>query len=256
MGTETPHDCKQCSLYYDPENFCACLSSNELTDLNKESRTVKMKRNESFTDDALLQWPIVAISSGVLSLQHILEDGRKSIAALFTRGDIVDLRSISNRNRGSLIALGASEVCRLSPAVFELIVADNPSASRIVWDNLREQTFRAIDHSVDLAKKQALEKLASFIFECSHRDLDQSKNRSKVNIPIRRIDLAEYIGMQPETVSRCFRDLEDKGIIEFEKLSALTIKNIPALRRIANGDKDLSEAHMPTRLDMKILSFG
>ena len=251
-----PEKCTQCSLFLDSGNFCAKLTPEELLDLNRDSRSATMKRNDSFSDEALLQWPIVAVSSGVLSLQHLLHDGRKSIAALFMRGDIIDLRKISSRNRGSLIALAKSEICRLPPEVFTQIIVSNPEANKIVWNNLREQTFRAIDHSVDLAKKQALEKLASFIFECCHRDIDQSANRSKVNIPIRRIDLAEYIGMQPETVSRCFRDLEDKSIIKFNKLSSLTIENVPALRRIANGDKTAGNANVPGRIDMKILSSG
>ena len=104
----------------------------------------------------------------------------------------------------------------------------------MIWENLRDQAFRAIDHSADIAKKQAVEKLASFIFECRNR---QDKTEV-VEIPVRRVDLAEYLGMQPETVSRCFKDLEKRGILELPSLSALKILNVPMLRRIANGDKD------------------
>jgi CRP-like cAMP-binding protein len=215
-----------------------------------------MKRGDAFSDEALSQWPIVAVESGVLSLQHIMQDGRKTIAALFMRGDIIDLRSISDRKRGNLIALGKAGVCRLSPSIFEGIVRMNPDAHRVVWDNLREQTFRAIEHSVDLAKKQALEKLASFIFECRHHEGANDKNSAVVSIPIRRLDLAEYIGMQPETVSRCFRELERKGIVELETLTTVVIKNIPALRRIANGDRSVEETIKLGNPDMKILSFA
>ena len=118
MSNETPLKCKQCSLFFESENFCAQLTPDELIDLNRESRTATLKRGDSFSDEALLQWPIVAVESGVLSLQHILQDGRKTIAALFMRGDIIDLRSISNRKRGNLIALGKAGICRLSPSVF------------------------------------------------------------------------------------------------------------------------------------------
>ena len=256
MSSETPHECKQCSLYFESENFCAKLTPEELIDLNYESRTATMKRGDSFSDEALSQWPIVAVESGVLSLQYIMQDGRKTIAALFMPGDIVDLRSASNRKRGNLIALGKAGICRLSPAIFTEIVRINPNAQQVVWDNLREQTFRAIEHSVDLAKKQALEKLASFIFECRHHESANAKNDSVVSIPIRRLDLAEYIGMQPETVSRCFRELESNRIIELETLTTIIIKNIPALRRIANGDRTVEETVKHSSVDMKILSFA
>ena len=256
MSTKTPLKCKQCSMYFESDSFCSKLSPSELITLNRESRSATLKRGCAFSDESLAEWPIVAVDTGVLSLQHIMQDGRKTIAALFMRGDIIDLRSISDRKRGTLIALGKARVCRLSPVIFERIVKKNPEAHQVIWDNLREQTFRAIDHSVDLAKKQALEKLASFIFECRHHEGANDKNSSVVSIPIRRLDLAEYIGMQPETVSRCFRELETKGIIELETLTTIVIKNIPALRRIANGDRSVEETIKIENPGMKILSFG
>jgi len=230
--------CQSCALYADSQLFCAQLSSEELDDLSNQSRTLSMKRGESLEHEALAHWPIVAIDNGVMSMQHLLQDGRKTIAALFMRGDIIDLRNVSNRNRGALIALGKVDVCRLSPKVFEEVMARNPDAQKVIWENLRDQAFRAMDHSGDIAKKQALEKLASFIFECRNRQVG-FEDGDLVEIPVRRIDLAEYLGMQPETVSRCFKDLEKRGIIETPKLNALKLLNVPMLRRIANGDKDM-----------------
>ena len=256
MGNHTPKSCRQCTLFSISGNFCSKLTPEELNDLNAVSRFTKMKRGDTFNDDSLHLWPIVAVSSGVVSLQHLLEDGRKTIAALFMCGDIIDLRRGSHKNRGNLIALKTAEVCRLSPAMFEDIVAQNPDAQKIAWSNLREQMNRSIDHSVDLAKKQALEKLASFVFECKHRQSPQFDKKQTVTIPVRRIDLAEYIGMQPETVSRCFKELEENGIIELKSLSSLVIKNLPALRRIANGDRSLTGSVRRADADIKILNFG
>lgn len=236
MESSIPNICQSCTLHCDSDNFCARLTTDELIELNRKSHSASMKRGDALSDEALMQWPIVAVSSGVLSLQHLMADGRKSIAALYMQGDIIDLRGISNRNRCNLISLGNSKICRLSPEIFEQVVSENSDAQNSVWKNLREQTFRAIDHSVDMSKKQALEKLASFIIECNYREFSVAKNTATAKIPVRRVDLAEYIGVQPETVSRCFKDLRDRGIIEFENLSVVTINDVATLREIANGD--------------------
>ncbi len=239
MGQSGVKDkCKNCALYADADLFCAHLSGEELCDLSNQSRTLSMKRGDTLENEALVHWPVVAIDSGVLSMQHLLQDGRKTIAALFMRGDIIDLRNISNRNRGALIALGKVDICRLAPKVFERVMEHNSGAQKVIWENLRDQAFRAMDHSGDIAKKQALEKLASFVFECRNRQVGYGEG-DWVDIPVRRIDLAEYLGMQPETVSRCFKDLEKRGILETPRLNALKILNVPMLRRIANGDKDM-----------------
>jgi len=243
--------CQSCALFADSQLFCAQLNGDELRDISQKSRTLSMKRGDSLEQEALAHWPIIAIDSGVLSMQHLLQDGRKTIAALFMRGDIIDLRNISNRNRGALIALGKVDVCRLAPKVFEQVMGHNPDAQKVIWENLRDQAFRAMDHSGDIAKKQATEKLASFIFECRNRQVGYEKG-DLVKIPVRRIDLAEYLGMQPETVSRCFKDLEKRGILEVPSLNALKILNVPMLRRIANGDKDT----LANERRMKILKIA
>ncbi len=181
-------------------------------------------------------WPIIAVQSGVLSLQHLLEDGRKTIVALFMQGEIIDMRGLARRHHGHLIALGKTTICRMSPVGFEAAIDNNLDAQKVAWTGLRNQTYRAMDHAADLAKKQALEKLASFVFECRNRQAGR-KSTNKVHIPVRRIDLADYLGMQPETVSRCFKEMQTRKIIAFENISNLMILDIPTLRRIANGDK-------------------
>jgi len=171
-----------------------------------------------------------------MSLQHLLEDGRRTISALFMTGDIVDMRGLVNHHRGQLIALSKADICRMSPIAFEANLGDNQEAQKVAWNNLRNQTYRAMDHAADLAKKQAMEKLASFVFECRRRQ-NRARADENVSIPVRRVDLADYLGMQPETVSRCFKSMEDKGMVAFNGISNLKILDFPTLRRIANGDK-------------------
>lgn len=252
----TPKDkCLKCAMFYEDGNFCAHLSPVELENLSNESRTATLKRGDTFEGEALEKWPIVAISSGVLSLQHLLEDGRKSIAAFFMQGDVIDLRRSGQRNRGALIALSKAEVCRLSVKAFERIAASNQSAQHVIWDNLREQSYLSNDHAADLANKQALEKLASFLFECRHRGNDKLP-KDVISIPIRRCDMAEYMGMQPETISRSFRQLEEMDVISMQDLKTVLLQNEPALRRIANGARDVSHITATEHPKMKILSFG
>jgi len=236
LNTLSASKCQTCAIYSEAGGFCDHLTGAQLETLMSQSRRSRMRRSETISSEELLVWPIIAIASGVLSLQHLLEDGRKTIAALFMQGDIIDMRGLANRHHGHLISLGKTEVCHLSPPAFEAVTGENLSAQKVAWNSLRNQTYRAMDHAADLAKKQALEKLASFVFECRRRQTDRGAG-DMVHIPVRRIDLADYLGMQPETVSRCFKDLQARKIIALEGISNLRILDIPTLRRIANGDK-------------------
>jgi CRP-like cAMP-binding protein len=243
-------------MFFNSSNLCAHLNGGELCELNKHSRMLKLKRGESLNDSMLRTWPVLAISGGVLGIKHLLDDGRRTIAAFFMEGDIIDLRRRADRVRGSLVALTRADVCGLSPGVFDGVIASNPEARRIAWENMREQASRAMDHSADLGKKQALEKLASFIFECHYRQAGDKSPNKIVKIPIRRCDLAEYMGLQPETVSRGFRELQDGRIIDFRNSSDIEIKCLPSLKRIANGGQAYEATVRQNGTGLRVLSFS
>jgi len=255
MTLEPKEKCKNCSLFFESALFCAHLKPDELCALSDASSTATLKRGESLEDEQLDRWPVVAMTSGVLSLQHLLHDGRKSIAAFFMKGDIIDLRDSNQRQRGELIALANSDVCRLSVDVFESIARHNADAQHIVWNNLREQCHRAVAHSADLSNKQALEKLASFLFECRYRGVS-NMDRNLINIPIRRCDMAEYMGMQPETISRCFKLLEDAGTLKMLNLKTVEMLDPITLQQLANGDRRASPEKFPPKPRVNILRFG
>ena len=234
---QAPESYDFCSFFSDKAGFSGKLTEDERHALGASSQTMTVKRGETHQTSDLMSWPIVAVSNGVLSLQELLNDGRRTIAALFMRGEILDMRGSLDRNLGSLVALDTVNICQLCPTVFDRILDTNPAARTLAWEGLASQTHRAIRHASDLAKKQALEKLASFIFECRHRSGNPPLT-DHVKIPIRRRDLAEYLGMQPETISRCFKKLEENGIISVSDMSVLKLQCVPTLRRIANGDRE------------------
>jgi CRP-like cAMP-binding protein len=251
-----PMNCLTCSMFFKSGNLCARLDGEELCKLNKHSRALTLKRGEALSDSMLKAWPVLAISGGVLGIKHLLDDGRRTIAAFFMEGDIIDLRRRTNRIRGSLVALTKVEICRFSPKAFEEIIASNPDVRQIAWANMREQATRAMDHSADLGKKQALERLASFVFECQFRQADDKLPNQTVRIPIRRCDMAEYLGLQPETVSRGFRELQDRKIINFLNSTHIQITRLPSLKRIANGGQADGATVRQNGAGLKVLSFS
>ena len=255
VTTQAPENQDFRSFFSDGAGFCGTLTEDERETLFASSQTMTVKRGEARHASDLMEWPVVAVSNGVLSLQHLLNDGRRTIAALFMRGEILDMRGSPDRNLGSLVALNTVNICRLSPPVFDRILDTNPAARMLAWEGLARQNHRAISHASDLAKKHALEKLASFIFECRHRSGNPPLT-DHVKIPIRRRDLAEYLGMQPETISRCFKKLEEAGIISVSDMSALKLQCVPTLRRIANGDREAQRSDKYRGRAYKISAAG
>ena len=227
--------CQACPLTHGDGSLCAVLSGAEIEHLSQRSLPLELAHKEVLDENVLDQWPIIAVLNGAIGIQHILDDGRRSISAFFTTGDILDLRRSAGRRQVSLRALTDARICKLYPAAFDGIQESNPKARALVTYNLREQAHRSVDHAADLAKKRALEKIASFIFECRNRQTSKACEGVNVAMPMQHCDLAEYLGLQPETVSRCLRELDASNIVNLPRPSQIVVKNAPKLKRLANG---------------------
>ncbi len=210
------------------------LRKEELEHLSRFSSTIKLARKTVLRADSLSLSPVTAVIEGTIGIQHILDDGRRSIAAFYLSGDIIDLRTPGTDQRHDLVALTRATICRLSPAVLDDVLQLNESARAVSVDNLRRQKCLALDHSVDLTKKRALEKVASFVFECRDR---QPTVAAEIKLPMQHCDIADYLGLRPETVSRCLHELQDSKMIEQPTVSCITIKDAGALRTLADGTK-------------------
>ncbi len=180
-------------------------------------------------------YPIIVISSGAAGLQHFLKDGRRTISTIFLAGEVLDFSQIRGSG-GSLCCLLPGQARMFNAVVLENLRQENPQA----WSSLMIGKFRCCsqttNHSVDLARKSAVEKLASFIFECRNR---QTAERGKlINLILNRIDIADYMGLRPETLSRAFTKLKRLKMIACECGDYIHILNEPALRQIANGAAD------------------
>ena len=228
--------CKSCPLVLNGGSLCAVLTSDEIEELSERSHPVELAAKAVLDGDKLDQSPVLAILDGTVGIQHVLEDGRRTISAFFTRGDILDLRRGSGRRQVSVRGLRKSRICKLDTIAFDRIQDRNPSARALVTYNLREQAHRSADHAADLAKKQAIEKVASFMFECHNRQTsNKGCDRFEVVLPMRQYDLAEYLGIQPETLSRNLRELNESDVVEVRKPTFIVVRNPPKLRRLANG---------------------
>ena len=228
--------CRRCRLLASNRGFCRQLQSDEIERLSLNSRSTLLPRKTSLDCQTIAERPIVLTIEGIIGIQHTLSDGRSGISAFYTPGDIIDLRRRSGSVRGNLVALTPAQFCSFDAETFDNVLKQNPSAQHVASEILREQIHLAADHSFDLGKKRSLERLASFIFECHNRQRHTASNGSiNIEVPMRHCDVGEYLGLQPETVSRGFRELARLKLIVLPEPSRIVVKNTSKLRRVANG---------------------
>lgn len=179
------------------------------------------------------------VLSGTLAVERRLSNGRRALAALFRQDDWIDLRRIERVRQGLLMALTPAKFLILTDRdVDDLLLRDGYFAWELLGQ-LREQFGRGRDHATDLVNKTPAERLASVLFEFRRWPENREGTHSAdiVLLPITRTDIADYVGLQPETVSRSLARLEADGLIDVPQVNQVRLIDVPSLRRIANGGR-------------------
>jgi CRP/FNR family nitrogen fixation transcriptional regulator len=150
------------------------------------------------------------VVSGAVCSYRLLSDGRRQILAFHLPGDTFGLEA-DKIHFVSAEAIVPSGVVKL-----------RPGSPEDLWEVAKRCLMQAQDHVILLGRMNALERVIAFLLEMSARQ----GGSSVVNLPMTRLDIADYLGLTLETVSRMFAELNDLGIIRL--LSARRVELVDA----------------------------
>lgn len=166
---------------------------------------------------------------GAVRTYQLLKDGRRQIGAFYLPGDIFGLEA-GSEHRFSAEAITDVVVLVVNRARI-LALADRQSE---VAHELWTLTARELEHVqnliLTLGRKTAQERIAAFLLEMAAR----SRNGNIIELPMSRQDIADYLGLTIETVSRTLTQLENASAIALPTSRRIVLRNPTALRRL-NG---------------------
>ena len=172
---------------------------------------------------------IYQVVSGAVRTTRLTSDGRRHIGDFYYPGDLFGMEA-GPEHRYSAEALGECEVVFVKRAALKHYGADGDRLERIIWVATAQQLARTQDHLMLLGRKSACEKVASFLLDIANRfggDL--------TTLPMGRQDMADYLGLTIETVSRMLTQLQAEGLVEFRACRQFRILRRGALARLAAG---------------------
>ena len=149
---------------------------------------------------------------GVIRLYKLLADGRRQIVGFALPGDFL-VMAASARHGFSADAIGAVAVCRFSKASFARFIEDRPHLLRRINELAVRELSQAQNHMVLLGRRAAEEKDAAFLIGWRDRLVQLNGPAKTVPLPMSRQDIADFLGLTIETVSRTFTKLERDRVI-------------------------------------------
>ncbi len=233
---DVPAGCRACGARR--FGICSALNASELFHFSTVTRRRKIAHGETifFEDDEVANF--ANIVSGAVKLTKLLSDGRQQIVGLQFAPEFIG-KPFSEKVPVSIEAATDVEVCVFPKAELEKMLRQKPEFEH----RLLEQTLVQLDDArtwmVTLGRKTAQEKVASFLLLLAgHIGKPSAGNpaHTEFTLPLKRADIADFLGLTLETVSRQLTKLRKMGAIDIKKNLEVTVHDTGRLTCISGGE--------------------
>lgn len=198
--------CARCQLK--PFSICSVLSDEEMAAVAPTMAHLPVKEGASILREGDPTSHFFVIVSGSFRLVRNLEDGRRQVVGFVFPGDVLGTTSLDASSL-SAEALEPSVICRFSHAFLDQMSDKHPAVREKLLAHTQSDLRKAHDHIVLLGQQSAEERLASFL-----ERLSTVFGGREFHLPMPRQDIADYLGLRLETLSRTIAKLKDRGTIE------------------------------------------
>ena len=236
MLTIKEDGCAGCPIRH--RAICARCDADELAQLEaiKHYTTHKAGSQIIWRGDEMTL--VASVVSGVATLSQTLEDGRRQTLGLLLPSDFIG-RPGRSKAVYDITAVSDVTLCCFQRSAFEVMLTKTPHLAGRVLEMTLDELDAAREWMLLLGRKTAREKIASFLMLISRRttvETDQSDVR-RIELPLTREAMADYLGLTIETVSRQFSKLRKDGLIELQGKREVLIPDLEALRAESGEDE-------------------
>jgi CRP/FNR family transcriptional regulator len=176
---------------------------------------------------------LYVVKSGSLETYVCNTEGDAQILGFHLPGEMIGLDAIEkNTHACSAKALGTSAICEIPYGRLEALSATIPSLQHQMYRLLRKEITRDNEMLLLLANRNADQRLAAFLINISGRLRQRGLRATDFYLCMPRRDIANYLRLSAETVSRGFTDLKTEGLLKVER-KHVHLLDIPALEVMA-----------------------
>jgi CRP-like cAMP-binding protein len=225
---------------------CSGFPSALTNRIAPHSVVIRTRRRQKIAASSEAGELIYIVGSGVLTLDATLPGARHQILELLYPGDIFRSSQMPPLPGTSLTAVAASgEVWRLRWSQFEALADGDTEIARYLHDRLSEQAARLAMHTAIIGGLSGDERVASLLIELTERIGTPVAGGVAFDMPLSRADVADYLALNADTVSRIVSRLRAKGIVSQSGRSRFICHDKRALADESPIARALKAMHIP-----------
>jgi CRP/FNR family transcriptional regulator len=227
------HPCTDCDARR--VALCGVLDCTDLTALRGIGGTQALSAGQALFHEGDRAANVYNITQGAIRLTKLLADGRRQVMGFMFPGDFLGI-TLGDEHAFTAETLGETMLCRFTRTRFDTFVEEHPELERELYRKAAHELAAAQAQMLLLGRKSAAERLASFFLELVERRYRLTGTRSTfVDLPMCRSDIADYLGLTKETVSRLLAQLKRQRLLRLEELNRVELLNPAALAQLAEG---------------------
>ncbi|MES2845450.1 MAG: Crp/Fnr family transcriptional regulator [Pseudomonadota bacterium] len=233
------HDCGNCPIRH--RAVCARCEADELLKLEQ------IKYYRSYQAGQTLIWSgdrmdfVASVVTGIATLTQTMEDGRRQMVGLLLPSDFVG-RPGRATAAYDVTATTDLVMCCFRKKPFEEMMAATPHIAQRLLEMTLDELDAAREWMLLLGRKTAREKIASLLAIIARRDaglkLRKAKGSIVFDLPLTREEMADYLGLTLETVSRQVSALKRDGVIGLEGKRHILVPDFDRLMEETGDDSD------------------
>ncbi len=196
---------------------------------------IKVKRGQALLHHGQGFRNVYAVRSGFFKTYALSGDGREQVTGFQMPGEWVGLDgTVNGQHVANCMALEDSEACVLPFAQLEIALLGLAPMRHPLHRMLSQEIVRKGDVLLLLGVIRAEERVAGLLLDLVQRQQARGYSASELMLKMSRLDLANYLCIKHETLSRTFAKLVERGVLEVDK-QQVRLLDLPALRGIASA---------------------
>lgn len=177
------------------------------------------------------------VLEGVVCSFRILHDGRRQILSFSYPGDIVGIGHEQECKCSCESVRNATVRC-IPSATMQTSVEEQLELTRKLLDVAKTELAGMHDHFVLVGRKSSVEKIASFLLALARRNGNEDARNVTFQLPMTRTDIADFLGLTIETVSRRLTMLRKMGVIDLPQITTVHVLDMDRLEELAEVDDE------------------
>jgi CRP/FNR family transcriptional regulator, anaerobic regulatory protein len=237
-NSDLPVLCRACEARH--RGICGVLNPRQLIELSRHTTKSVVEADQEIAAAGQPVKRHANILKGVVKLSKLMADGRQQIVGLQFAPDFIG-RPFAQQSGVTAEAATEVRVCSFPASALDALVRQSPELEHKLHQQALNELDEARDWMLTLGRKTAGEKVASFLYLIARNvdpEVGQESAAIRFEIPLKRADIADFLGLTIETVSRQITKLRHSGAINLINNRIVEVPDRGKLKRLSEQNFD------------------